>query len=138
MVPSDFVFLDSLPVTPNRKLDRKALPAPDQSRPELNETFTPPRTPVEEMLSRIWAEVLKLDKVGIYDNFFALGGHSLLATQVVSRIRSAFSVELPLRDIFGAPTIHALAQRLQAQREKNSSAQGTQIPRVARNRYRVQ
>jgi len=130
--------LESLPLTPNGKVDRRALPAPEQTRPDLNEAYTAPRTADEKLLAGIWSEVLQVDRVGLYDNFFALGGHSLLATQIVSRIRSGCSVELPLRDIFGAPTIHALAQRLQAQREKNSSTQGTQIPRVARNRYRVQ
>ena len=73
MVPSAFVFLDSLPLTPNGKLDRKALPAPDHSRPELEDGFAAPRTPVEEILANIWAEVLKLDKVGIHDNFFRPG-----------------------------------------------------------------
>ena len=81
MVPSAFVFLDSLPLTPNGKLDRNALPAPDHSRPELEDAFAAPRTPVEENLANIWAVVLKLDKIGIHDNFFDLGGHSLLATR---------------------------------------------------------
>ncbi len=109
MVPSAFVFLDSLPLTPSGKLDRKALPAPDHSRPELDDAFVAPRSPVETVLANIWAEVLKLEKVGIRDNFFHLGGHSLLATQVVSRMRNAFSIEMPLRQIFDAPTIAEMA-----------------------------
>jgi acyl carrier protein len=109
MVPSVFMFLESLPLTPNGKLDRKALPAPDQTRPELDETYTAPRTPVEELLAQIWSDVLKLDKVGIHDNFFDLGGHSLLATQVVSRIRDAFQIDIPLRTLFEKPTVEELA-----------------------------
>jgi amino acid adenylation domain-containing protein len=109
LVPSAFVFLDSLPLTPHGKVDRKALPAPEQSRPELDETFSAPRTAVEGPLAGIWAEVLKIDKVGIHDNFFDLGGHSLLATQVVSRIRRSLRVEVPLRTMFEAPTIAGLA-----------------------------
>ena len=113
MVPSTFMFMASLPLTANGKLDRKALPAPDPTRPELNEAFTPPRTPVEGILASIWAEVLKLDKVGIHDNFFDLGGHSLLATQVVSRIRNAFSIEFPLRSLFELPTVGGMAEMIE-------------------------
>jgi len=109
MVPSAFVMLDSLPFTPNGKVDRKALPAPDQTRPELEETFVAPRTPIEQTLVAIWGKVLKLEKVGIHDNFFELGGHSLLATQVMSRIRSAFSIDLPLRRMFESPTVAEIA-----------------------------
>jgi len=109
MVPSVFMFLESLPLTPNGKLDRKSLPAPDHSRPELDDAFATPRTPVEELLADIWAEVLKLDKVGIHDNFFHLGGHSLLATQVVSRVNTAFQIDFPLRRLFESPTIEEMA-----------------------------
>ena len=109
MVPSVFVTLGALPLMPNGKIDRRALPAPGQSRLELKEAFVAPRTPAEKVLAGIWAEVLKLEKVGIYDNFFDLGGHSLLATQVISRVREAFQVELPLRILFEKPTIEELA-----------------------------
>ena len=109
MVPSAFMFLESLPLTPNGKLDRKSLPAPDHSRPELDDAFAAPRTPVEELLANIWAEVLKLDKVGIHDNFFHLGGHSLLATQVVSRVNTVFQIDFPLRRLFECPTIAEMA-----------------------------
>jgi aspartate racemase len=109
MIPSALVFLESLPVTPNGKVDRKALPAPDQSRPELERAFVAPRIPLEERLARIWGEVLKLEKVGIHDNFFDLGGNSLLATQVISRIRTALDAEVPLRAMFEAPTMAELA-----------------------------
>ena len=128
MVPSAFVFLDSLPLTPNGKLDRKALPAPDQSRPELDDTFAAPRTPVEEILANIWAEVLKLDKVGIHDNFFQLGGHSLLATQVVSRVRDAFKLDLPLRTLFEAPTIHGSTIAMTSEINKMSHRRRKLLP----------
>jgi acyl carrier protein len=110
MIPSTFVFLDSLPLTPNGKGDRRALPAPDGTRPELEQTFVSPRTPAEKTLAGIWAEVLRLERVGIHDNFFELGGHSLLATQVMSRVRTAFQVELPLRTLFEKPTVAELAE----------------------------
>jgi acyl carrier protein len=105
MVPSAFVILKSFPLTSNGKVDRRALPAPDEMRPELTANFVAPRTNIEEVLAAIWAEVLKLEKVGIYDNFFELGGHSLLATQVISRVRQAFQVELPLHRLFESATV---------------------------------
>jgi acyl carrier protein len=112
MVPSAFVFLKSLPLTPNGKIDRAALPAPDETRPDLQKSFVAPRTPVEAELARIWAGLLKVNEVGIDDNFFDLGGHSLLATQVVSRMRQAFQVEISLRSLFESPTVAALAEKI--------------------------
>ena len=109
MVPSAFVLLDALPLTPHGKLDGHALPAPDHDKPEQGKTFVAPRTPVEEEVARIWAEVLELPQVGIYDNFFELGGHSLKATQIISRLRHTLQVELPLRTIFEEPTVEGLA-----------------------------
>ncbi|MBD2562852.1 MULTISPECIES: non-ribosomal peptide synthetase [Nostoc] len=117
MVPSAFVILESLPLTSNGKVDRRALPKPDLDTTIL-EKYVAPRTPIEEMLALLWAQVLKLELVGIYDNFFELGGHSLLATQLVSRIRTWFKVELPLRELFASATVVELAQsigRLQQQ-----------------------
>ena len=122
MVPSAFVVLDELPLTPNGKVDRRALPAPDHTRPELEEAFVAPRTPVEEVVAGIWAEVLGMEQVGIHDNFFELGGHSLKATQVVSRVREAFQVELPLRSLFESPTVAELALAVtQSQGERKKS-----------------
>jgi acyl carrier protein len=118
MVPSVFVFLDALPLTPNGKVDRRALPAPDQSRPEQVNSFVPPSTPVEKTIADIWTQVLKVDKVGNHDNFFDLGGHSLLATQVISRMRHALQIELPLRAIFEAPTVAGLAVKITEARAK--------------------
>ena len=112
MVPSTCVFLDCLPRTPNGKIDRKALAAPDR-RPELEEIYVAPRTPLEEMIAGIWAEVLKLPKVGVYDNFFELGGHSLLATKLVSRVRERLLVELPLRVLFENATVASLANHIE-------------------------
>jgi amino acid adenylation domain-containing protein len=114
MVPSVFVFLDALPLTPNGKVDRKALPAPEPARREPGETFVAPATATEETLARIWREVLRVEQVGTQDNFFELGGHSLLMTQVISRVREAFQVELPMRSFFETPTITALAVAIEA------------------------
>ncbi|MFI3157994.1 MAG: phosphopantetheine-binding protein, partial [Methylococcaceae bacterium] len=113
MLPSAFVFLDALPLTPNGKLDRKALPEPDRNRPVADTEFIAPRNPIEQQLAEIWAEVLKLNRIGIYDNFFALGGHSLLATQVIVRIGKQLSVDIPLNTLFEAPTVEALAKRIE-------------------------
>jgi amino acid adenylation domain-containing protein/thioester reductase-like protein len=110
MVPSAFVVLDILPLTPNGKVDRQALPLPAPTRLGLEQPFVAPRTPTEKALARIWAEVLRIERVGIHDNFFALGGHSLLTTQVAFRARHAFQVELPLHCLFEAPTVVGLAQ----------------------------
>ncbi|MEG4634877.1 condensation domain-containing protein, partial [Microcoleus sp. AR_TQ3_B6] len=114
MVPSAFVLMDVLPLTPNGKIDRRALPAPDTSRPEGEGAYVAPQTPVEEMVAGIWADVLAVEQVSIHDNFFDLGGHSLLATQLISRLRDTFCVEFPLRSLFDSPTVAGLSQRLEA------------------------
>ncbi|PTL74899.1 condensation domain-containing protein, partial [Vitiosangium sp. GDMCC 1.1324] len=112
MVPSAFVTLEQLPLTSNGKVNRRALPAPESSDSGSSTAYVAPRTPTEEKLAAIWAEVLSAPRVGAEDNFFELGGHSLLATQVVSRIRSTFHVELPVRALFEAPTLSSLSLRI--------------------------
>ncbi|WP_240360969.1 condensation domain-containing protein, partial [Pyxidicoccus caerfyrddinensis] len=114
MVPSALVRLDTLPLTANAKVDRKALPAPDSVSSPADETFIAPRAPIEQRLAEVFAQVLRVQRVGIHDNFFERGGHSLLATQVISRIRAVFDVELPLRALFEAPTVAALTARIDA------------------------
>jgi acyl carrier protein len=109
MIPSIFVTLDALPLAPNRKVNRRSLPAPGRSRPELENPYLAARTPVEERLSEIWAQVLDLDQVGITDNFFELGGDSLLATRVISRVIKTFRAKVPLRSLFEAPTVADMA-----------------------------
>jgi amino acid adenylation domain-containing protein/non-ribosomal peptide synthase protein (TIGR01720 family) len=113
MVPSAFVLMNVLPLTPNGKIDRRALPAPDTTRPEGEGAYVPPQTPVEEMVAGIWADVLAVKQVSIHDNFFDLGGHSLLATQLISRLRDTFCVEFPLRGLFDCPTVAGLSERLE-------------------------
>jgi amino acid adenylation domain-containing protein len=121
MVPSACVVLDALPLTPNGKVDRKALPAPAaQPRAEDGGAYAAPSGAVEELLAGVWAEVLGVERVGARANFFDLGGHSLLATRVVSRVRTLFDVELPLRSIFEAQTLAELAAVIDAAREGGS------------------
>ena len=133
MIPSAFVLLESLPLTPNGKIDRRSLREPDTNTAEFESNFADPRTPDEQLIAEIWAEVLGLERVGIHDNFFELGGHSLLATQAISRLREALQVELPLRSLFESPTVATLSenlsqyraeQKLQAPAIKRASRQG--------------
>jgi amino acid adenylation domain-containing protein len=110
MMPSAFLFLPSLPLT-NGKLDRRALPLPNRRRPDMD-AYIPPKNEIEQKLVGIWEEVLDIRPIGIHDNFFELGGHSLLATQVVTRIRRAFNLELPLRSLFEKPSVAGLAEAI--------------------------
>ena len=132
MIPSVFVQLTELPLTPNGKVDRRALPSPDISQQRGTDGFVAPRTPIEEQLCAIWQQVLGLEQVGIHDNFFELGGHSLLATQVMSRLREAFQVDLPLRTVFEAPTVAALAERVTKQRSTADALEVLPLKRVRR------
>jgi amino acid adenylation domain-containing protein len=113
MVPSAFVVLDALPLTVNGKVDRKALPAPEPMQTHSDSNYVAPRTPTEQVMAEIWADVLSVGKVGVFDDFFDLGGQSLLATQMMSRIKRALRVELPLRAVFEAPTVGALAAKIE-------------------------
>jgi len=138
MVPSAFVLLDALPLTPSGKVDRKALPAPAtfgaHARPELSESFVAPRTASEVMGARIWADLLRVEQVGVDDNFFELGGHSLLATQVLSHIREACQIEVPLWSFFKNPTVAGLGATIDATRQAGMRQRRPALVPVARNR----
>src|SRR4030095_5068266 len=114
MIPSAFVMLESLPLTPSGKLNRSALPALGKTRLDLKQAFVAPRTLVEYVLTDIWSEVLAIEHVGIYDNFFDLGGHSLLVTKVIAQIQRSLQVDPPVRSLFECPTIAQLATRIDA------------------------
>ncbi len=124
MIPAAFVFLEKFPLTPNGKLDRKALPVPEVSSVQK---YIAPRTTVEKLLAGVFRQILKVEQVGVLDNFFELGGHSLLATQVVSRVREFFSIKLPLRVLFEQPTINQLSQWI----EFASKAAGIDAAKIA-------
>ncbi|MEG5081816.1 amino acid adenylation domain-containing protein [Microcoleus sp. AT8-B4] len=136
MVPSAFVVLESLPVTPNGKVDRLALPAPQPIKLEWAGGYVAAQTSIEEVLVKIWAEVLGIKRVGIRDNFFELGGHSLLATQLVSRVRDAFGVELPLRRVFEAPTIGELSKIVESLKDKNAKSGSPALVPISRDSRR--
>ncbi|MFN2631811.1 MAG: amino acid adenylation domain-containing protein [Thermoanaerobaculia bacterium] len=137
MIPSDFLFLDSLPLTPNGKLDRKALPAPERKRPVTEDCFVAPRTSVEDVVAGIWAEVLGLQRVGVEDDFFVLGGHSLLGTQIISRVREACRVELPLRALFESRTVAGLAREIENMRSRNRVDSTVRLRPVSREGRRM-
>ena len=124
LVPTSWAFLPALPLTPNGKVDRKALPAPEELRSPVPPAS--PSTPTEELLATLWAGVLGLDRVGIHEGFFELGGHSLLAIQVVSRVRDAFGIELPLQRIFEHPTVAGLSGIIDSAKD----LAGVEIPRL--------
>ncbi len=127
MVPAVFVSLTALPLTHNGKIDRRALPEPEGIRPEMEQSYLPPSTVLEKALSEIWCRVLGLDRVGIYDNFFALGGNSLLATQVISRVNKVLRVDLTLRSFFAKPTIAGLSEEIE---KLKSEGVAFQIPAI--------
>ena len=132
MTPTAFVTLESFPLTPNGKIDRQKLPQPNQQQPTSD--FIAARSPIEEVLSGIWAQVLGLEQVSIHDDFFELGGHSLLATQVISQLRAALQVEIPLRSLFAHPTIAVLAAQVACAQRENHSPQPDAIQPVPRDR----
>jgi acyl carrier protein len=109
MIPSAFVFLDGMPLAGPGKVDLKALPELGRDRPELHTPLALPRTPIEEKIAQIWAEVLGLEQVGIDDDFFQLGGDSLIASRIVARIIDTFQIEVPLSALFNAPKIATMA-----------------------------
>ena len=131
MIPTAFVLLDRFPLTPNGKVDRKALPSPEYSR--SNTRKAGPRTPTEEIIAGLWADVLVMPHVGPLDNFFELGGHSLLATQVLSRVRTTFRVELPLRTLFDHPTVEGFAVAIDRALGQVEGLQHTPLVPASRN-----
>ncbi|HEY0016868.1 MAG TPA: non-ribosomal peptide synthetase [Longimicrobium sp.] len=130
MVPSAFVFLDRLPLTPSGKLDRRALPAPELARVE--DLYVAPRTPVEAQMAEIWAEVLRVERVGRDHGFFQLGGHSLLLLKLQARIRERMGVQVPVVDLFRFPTVATLSEHLDAGRAAPAPRRGSE--RAARRR----
>jgi len=128
MVPAVFIPLAALPLGPTGKLDRRALPRPV---PSAERAAAPPRTPLEELLANLWAELLGLDSVGADDDFFALGGHSLLAARLRSRLREVLGVELPLRALFDTPTLGGLARSVEGRLEAGGEVPGPIAPRPA-------
>ncbi|MEG4838969.1 amino acid adenylation domain-containing protein [Microcoleus sp. B9-D4] len=136
MVPASFMFLESMPLTPNGKVDFKALPAPETN--SLEADFIAPETLEEQVLTDIWAEVLGLKQVGINDNFFELGGHSLLATQLIAKVRDRFQVELSLRCLFQSPTVASLAATIAETKSEPDQQPIKLLPTIApdpQNRY---
>src|SRR5437868_6983802 len=123
MVPTAFVEVQAWPLTPNGKIDRRALPAPQRTTAAGASSSLAPRSPLEEVLLGIWAQVLGVEQVNLHDNFFELGGHSLLAMQVVWRVREALQVEVPLSSLFETPTVAQLARRLQTNSRPTSAQQ---------------
>lgn len=113
MVPAVFVILEVIPLNPNGKLDRQALPTPDTIRPELEAAYVAPRTSTESVLTEIFARILQVEQVGVNDDFFELGGHSLLATQLIARLLKAFQIKLTVMDLFEVPTVAGLAERIE-------------------------
>ena len=132
MVPSLTIIVDVIPLTPNGKIDRQALPEPDWSNREIGQEIILPRTPYEEIISTIWTQVLGIEKIGINENFFEIGGHSLLATQVASRIKTNFRIDLPLRVIFKSPTIATLAEYVDAAKSRVLMKDSSSINKIDR------
>ena len=125
MVPAHLIFLPSLPLTANGKLDRKALPTPDASH--LQGEYVTPQTELEQQIAQIWQDVLKLERVGLTDNFFELGGHSLLAAQVIARIKHQLSVAAGLRDLFTEPQLRGFAARLAGQNSETVDSTSVEL-----------
>ncbi|MGP0067608.1 MAG: amino acid adenylation domain-containing protein [Isosphaeraceae bacterium] len=133
MIPSTFVTLDALPMTPNGKVDRRALPDPSPSRRTPSADFVPPRGPIEQAIAEIWSELLGGEPAGAHDNFFERGGHSLLAVQLLARLRHAFDVEASLKDFLEEPTVSRLARVVENAMSDGAALQATPIARARRD-----
>jgi hypothetical protein len=121
MIPSAFVFLESLPLDPHGKVDWRRLPPPEGFRPELEMSYVAPATEIEHIIASIWREELQVEKVGIYDNFFDLGGHSLLMARVHQKLQMALARDLSIIELFKYPTVNSLAEHLSSQGPTPSS-----------------
>jgi acyl carrier protein len=142
MIPSHFVTLDAFPLTPNKKIDRKVLPAPNQVVIEQRESaFVQPQNPLQQQIAAIWQDLLGVPSVGIHDNFFDLGGHSLLAVQAHRRISETTGKELTVTDLFRFTTIHALVDHLNQQNGEAHAAEASldkSISRAERRKQRME
>ena len=130
MIPAGFVFLERMPLTAHGKLDRPALAAIRRGLRVAGSEFVAPRNSTEEVLAGIWGDLLEVEDVGVFGNFFDLGGHSLLAGRVLARVANVFGVSLPIRALFEAPTVEALARRIDEARETQSNEPRPEIARV--------
>ena len=137
MVPTAFVTLDALPLTRHGKVDRRALPSPGPAAGDLEEPYIAPRNEMEGRLAGIWGEVLKVERVGIRDNFFDLGGHSLLAARTVSRTAEAFQVELPVSSLFEMPTVEQFAAGIEQAKAQRGQTRPSPIVAVSRESFRA-
>jgi amino acid adenylation domain-containing protein len=133
MIPTGFIFLERIPLTANGKIDRPALVAIRQGLKVAGSEFVAPRDATEQVLASIWADLLAVEDIGVFDNFFDLGGHSLLAGQVLARVANAFGASLPLRSLFEAPTVAALARRVNEARKTHSDEPALEIIHVERD-----
>ncbi len=132
MVPAAFVLLEALPLTTSGKVDRRALPAPDTARPEVDADYAAPRNPIQEVLAGIWSELLGVERVGVDDDFFQLGGHSLLVAKLAARVRQAFQVEISLVEVFKKPTVAELAGVIERAEKGASGAELPELPPIRR------
>jgi len=137
MIPGVFVPLQAMPVNSHGKLDRGALPVPDLARPAVSSNFVKARTPLEEMVAAIWSQLLGIERVGIYDNFFASGGDSLLAMQIISRLRVILQVDVPVHSFLEAPTVAQLAELVSEDQARGVGAKRPPLRSVSREAYRV-
>ena len=130
MVPSAYVELDEIPLTPNRKVDRRALPAPDPTHIKGKDDITLPRTPVEKKLAAIFSELLHVEAVDIHDSFFDIGGHSLLATRLISRMYDEFQVKLPIQSLFQLKSVEKLSRRIEQARMNGNKTEDHSLRRI--------
>ncbi|MFL5663118.1 MAG: non-ribosomal peptide synthetase, partial [Ktedonobacteraceae bacterium] len=136
MVPSAFVLLESFPMTPNGKIDRRSLPTPQHTRPELQKAFVAPRTSIEEVLAGIWSQILRIEQIGVHDDFIALGGDSLMAMQVISRLRRTLQIELTLARFFEARTLAELSKIIEQVKAGDAQLQMRALQPISREAHR--